>query len=101
KDVSEDLVLIAFFNETHGHAGHWFFERNTGIHKGHRAGANRTHRRRTVRLEHFTRYAYGVWELGLRRHCFLKRALGQVSVTDFTTTNTSVTFRLTYGERWH
>ena len=33
-DIGQDGVLIAFFDQAHGNAGHWSLDRHTSIHQG-------------------------------------------------------------------
>ena len=101
EDVGEGGVLALGEDEAHGDAGDGRLDRHTGVHQRQAAGADRRHRRRTVRGQHLGDEAQRVAELllaGQHRH---QRTGGERTVADLAALRRTDTTGLTVGPRGH
>ena len=85
ENVGENGKLVAFLDEPHGNTCHVILERHTGVEHRQAAAADGSHRGGTIGFADFGNHANRVVEFfGAGQHC-LQSALGETTMTDFTT----------------
>ena len=99
EDVGEDSVVgaLVLADETHGNTCHRFLDFDTGIHQSERSGADGSHRRGAVALEDVAHDAHDV-RIVSRNHAF-EGSPSEVSVTDFTTADATLSLGFARAER--
>ena len=100
RDVREDGVLLAFLHQSHRHASHWCLERNARIHQRERSPANRSHRRRSVRLQNVRDHAHRIRPLLVARQHRRHRALCERAVSNLSASSPAQERNLSHRKRW-
>ena len=98
-DVSKDGVIVAFLDQSHGHAGHSTLERDARVIKRQAGAADRSHRRRAVGFKNVGHDADGVRRLFRTGKNCGDCALGKCSVANFAATRAGHTSCFTNAER--
>ena len=101
--VTEDVRQYSIFffarilDQSHSNTRYRLLDLHTGIHQCQCSGTYGSHRRRTVRFEDFRNNTYYVWIVS--RNLSFQGTPSQVTVTDFTTAYTTLSFCFTCRER--
>ena len=98
EDVAQHGPLVTLRDKTHGDTGHRLAQFDAGIHQRHAAGADGSHRRRSVGFEDVADHTDGVGALLLGGQDLFEGAPGQVAVTHLAAAGAAGAFDLAGGE---
>ena len=101
QNIGKNRVIACLWvgNQAHRDTAHRLADLHPGIHQSQASGANRSHRRRTVRFEDIRNHPNRIRTLVLGRQHLLQGTHRQVAMTDFTTACAADRFHLAGSKR--